>query len=183
MVLIKKQAATGLIVGIAVAGGVLSPVIASAATDSSTVSATVAPVISVTSNGTVPISVTPTGSGAEATGTDTVTVNSNNPTGYNLTLNDSDATLTMVGSNGGTLAATSGTYAAPAALDMNSWGYNLDASANYTGVSATAQNIASTTAVSGAGGDDVSVTYGVKVDTSVPAGTYTDAVTYTATVK
>lgn len=186
MILLKKKAAIKLFTGVALIGGAFSPIIASAATSDSTVEATVNSVISVTSAGTVPISVTPTSSGATATATDTVTIDSNDADGYNLTLKDADATLSMTGSQGGSIAATSGTYATPTALSANTWGYRLSdfaAADTYAGITSTEQNIASTTAVSTSGGDTVNVTYGVNVDTSIPAGVYTDAVTYTATVK
>jgi hypothetical protein len=81
---------------LAVLAIVLSPVAASAATSNTTVQATVASVISVSSTPTVAISVTPTAGGAEATANDTVSVDSNDPDGYNLTL-ENDATLTMSG--------------------------------------------------------------------------------------
>lgn len=168
---------------LAVAAIVLSPIAASAATSTTTVQATVASVISVSSTPTVAISVTPTSSGAEATAADTVSVDSNDADGYNLTLANSDATLTMAGSQGGTLAKTAGTYAVPAALGTNAWGYRLAAftAGTYAGVESTAQNIKSTTATATA--ETTVVTYGVKVSTAVPAGVYTDSVTYTATVK
>ncbi|PLS81516.1 hypothetical protein CYG49_01830 [Candidatus Saccharibacteria bacterium] len=167
---------------IAVVGVALAPIGASAATDTTSVEATVASVISVSSNPTVAISVTPTAAGTEATGTDTVTVDSNDADGYNLTL-ENDATLTMAGSQGGTLAKTAGTFATPAALGTNSWGYRLSgfAAGTFAGVEDLAQNIRSTTTTASA--EATSVTYGVKVNTSVPAGVYTDTVTYTATVK
>ena len=167
---------------LAVMAIVLSPVAASAATSNTTVQATVASVISVSSGATVAISVTPTGAGAEATANDTVLVDSNDPDGYNLTL-ENDATLTMAGPSGGTLAKTTGTFGTPAALATNSWGYILTGftAGSYAGVEDAPQNIKSTTAV--ASGDSTTVTYGVKVNTGVPAGVYSDAVTYTATVK
>lgn len=167
---------------LAVAAIVLSPIAASAATSNTTVEATVASVISVSSSPTVAISVTPTAGGAEATADDTVTVDSNDADGYNLTL-ENDATLTMAGSAGGTLAKTSGTYGTPAALSTNAWGYRLAAFAasTYAGVEDAPQNIKSTTATALA--ETTVVTYGVKVNTAVPAGVYTDSVTYTATVK
>lgn len=168
---------------LAVTAIVLSPVVASAATDTTTVQATVASVISVSSTPTVAISVTPTsGAGTVATAADTVTVDSNDADGYDLTL-ENDTTLTMAGSQGGTLAKTAGTYGVPAALDTNAWGYSLTgfAGGTYAGVEDAAQNIKSTTSTASA--EVTTVTYGVKVNTSVPAGVYTDSVTYTATVK
>jgi hypothetical protein len=162
---------------LAVLAIVLSPVAASAATSNTTVQATVASVISVSSTPTVAISVTPTAGGAEATANDTVSVDSNDPDGYNLTL-ENDATLTMSGPS-----ATTGTYGTPTALINNSWGYRLSgfAASTYAGVEDAAQNIKSTSATAAA--DTTVVTYAVKVDTTKPAGVYSDSVTYTATVK
>lgn len=181
----KKQTGYKLTSALAVAAIVLSPVVASAATTNSTVTATVASVISVTSSGTVAIAVTPTAGGAEGTAAnDTVSVTSNDPDGYNLTLSSSDTVTTMAGPNSATLAATSGTYGTPAALANNSWGYSVGFAANtYAGIpsSASPQNIKSTTAT--ASSDVTTVAYNVKVDTSKPAGAYSDTVTYTATVK
>lgn len=167
---------------VAVFGVALAPLGASAATDTTTVEATVASVISVSSTPTVAIAVTPTAAGVEASANDTVTVDSNDADGYNLTL-ENDATLTMAGSQGGTLAKTAGTFAIPAALGTNSWGYRLSgfAAGTYAGVEDAAQNIKSTTATASA--EQTIVTFGVKVNTSIPAGVYTDVVTYTATVK
>jgi len=178
---------------------VTSPVAVSAVTANSSVEATVSSVISVTSSGTVPITVTPTGAGAESTAaSDTVTVNSNDGDGYNLTVSSSDATATMAGfrddgvtSNGSTLAAAAGTYGTPAALGTNTWGWRVDGlgtfgasgTTTYAGmpVLASPQNIRSTTAV---GSNEVTtVKYAVKVNTAVPNGIYKETVTYTATVK
>ena len=94
-----------------------------------------------------------------------------------------DATLTMAGPSGGTLTKTTGTFGVPAALATNSWGYRLAgfAASTYAGVEDAPQNIKSTTAV--AAGEPTVVTYAVKVNTAVPAGVYSDSVTYTGTVK
>jgi hypothetical protein len=183
----------------AAAAVVLLPVAASAATANSSVEATVASVLTVSSSGTVPISVTPTGGGQVATANDTVTVDTNNSTGYDLTLANSDATVTMAGylasdgvtTNGDTLAQHSGTYGTPSALDANSWGWRVDSlgsfggggGTTYAGVpaSGSAQNIKSTSST--ATSDVTTVKYGVKVNTSKKSGIYKDTVTYTATAK
>jgi hypothetical protein len=133
----------------------------------------------------VAIAVTPTAGGAEGTAADdTVSVTSNDPDGYNLTIAN-DATTTMAGPAGATLAASAGTFASPVALANNTWGYRLSGftASTYAGVpaSGSAQNIKSTTAV--ASNEQTVVSYNVKVDTTKPAGAYSDTVTYTATVK
>jgi hypothetical protein len=185
--------------GIAVASVVAMPVVASAATANSSVEATVASVLTVSSSSTVPISVTPTGPGAVASANDTVTVDTNNSTGYDLTLQDSDTTYTMTGylaadgvtPNSDSLAKHTGTYGSPSALDANSWGWRVDSlgsfgaggTTTYAGVPAngSAQNIKSTSST--ATSDVTTVKYAVKVDTSKKSGIYKDTVTYTATAK
>jgi hypothetical protein len=198
-----KQLMTGgavqLLVLTALAAVIFAPAAASAATATSSIEATVSSVISVTSSGTVAISVTPTAGGQESSAVnDTITVNSNDADGYNLTLSSSDASATMAGfkddgttSNGATLAVTGGTYGSPAALSSNSWGWRVDGlgtfgaggTTTYAGmpINSSAQNIRSTTTT--ATNEVTTVKYAVKVDTSKPNGIYKDTVTYTATVK
>lgn len=185
---------------VAVSAVLLSPVIASAATDtkSTTVNVTIGSTISMTTSGTVALGVTPTGVGAASSASDTVTVATNNSTGYNLSLADSDATTTLVdGAN--TIAAHAGTFGTPTTLANNSWGYRVDGagtfgagptsaqtnqanlSGTWSGVPATGSpQVLKTTAVTTAG-DVTTVWYGTKVDTSKANGVYSDAVTYTAT--
>lgn len=185
---------------VAVSAVLLSPVIASAASDtkSTTVNVTIGSTISMTTSGTVALGVTPTGVGAASSASDTVTVATNNATGYNLTLADSDATTTLVnGAN--TIAAHAGTFASPTTLANNTWGYRVDSAGGFlTGPTSAQTNQANlsgtwagvpgsgspqqlkTTAATSAG-DVTTVWYGAKVDTSKANGVYTDAVTYTAT--
>lgn len=180
---------------VAVMALVLAPVAASAATDTSSVEATVASVITVNSAATVPISVTPTAAGAEATASDAVSVDSNDADGYTLRL-ENDATLTMAGfkddgvtTNGATLAATGGTVALPAALSANSWGFRVDGlggfgaagTTTYAPVTDAGDEIRNTTTTASA--ETTTVKFAVKVDTSKPNGIYKDTVTYTALAK
>lgn len=177
-----------------------SPVIVSAAvdTDNTTINATIAPVISMTTSGTVAIGITPTPSGAATSASDTVSVSTNNTAGYNLTLSDSDTNTNLV-NGGNNIAAHAGTFASPSTLANNSWGYRVDSAGTFgagptsaqtnqanlaetwAGVpsSAAPQQLKSTGAT--ATNDQTIVWYGVKVDTSKPNGVYTDQVTYTAT--
>lgn len=179
-----------------------APVMASAATDtkSTTINATVAPVISMTTSSTVAISITPTPAGSASSQSDTVTVNSNNSSGYDLTLANTDTTLTLV-NGGNSIAQHTGTYGSPTTLANNAWGYRVDSlgtfgvgptsaqtnQANLAGIwagvpsSASPQNIRTTSAV--ATNDVTTVWYGVKADSTKPNGVYTDSVTYTATTK
>lgn len=192
------QTLARLMAVLAVVGLVGFPVAASAATSTGTVRANVASVISVSSIASVAIAITPTSAGAEALASDTVTVDSNDADGYDLTLSNADTALTMTGykddnvtTNGSTLAAASGTYATPAALANNSWGWRVDGlgtfgvsgTTTYAGVpsSATPQNIKTTTTTAAA--EVTTVKYAAKVNLAVPNGVYRDTVTYTATAK
>lgn len=178
----------------------ISPVIASAADDSAstTINATIASVISISTSGTVAIGVTPTSAGAATSNDDTVEVSTNNAAGYNLTLSDSDTNTNLV-NGGNNIAAHAGTWASPSTLANNSWGYRVDGAGSF-GAGPTAEetdqaNLSGTwagvpssaapqqlkTTGSTATDDATVVWYGVKVDTSKPNGLYTDQVTYTAT--
>lgn len=178
---------------------VLAPVIASAATDTgtTTINATLNSVISLTTSTNVNLSITPTGAGAASSASDTVTVSTNNATGYNLSLANTDANTNLVnGAN--TIAAHTGTFAAPSTLANNSWGYRVDGAgtfgagptaaetsqANLSGTWAGVPSSASPQQLKSTGSNSTSdvttVWYGVKVDTSKPSGAYSDQVTYTA---
>lgn len=183
----------------AVALGVaILPVAASAATQTAntTITATVADVITVSTPGTVTINVTPTSGGVVSSASDTVTVSTNRTTGYNLKLADSDATTTLT-SGGNTIAAHAGTQAAPTALANNTWGWavagapfdasysaesnNASSATKWAGMPATGSPATIKTTGATASGDTTTVWYAVKATSAQAGGTYTDTVTYTAT--
>lgn len=199
----KQIVKTSLVTGAslaAIVGLVLAPTMQASAvsnTSSTTINATIAPVITISSGPTVAFTMTPTGAFAESNNSNVVTVSTNNSLGYDLTLADSDATLTLT-SGANSIAASANTYASPATLALNTWGYGIGglgsfsatyssetsvttSTLKYAGISATAQNIKSTATT--ASNDTTTVWYAAKVDTSKPTGVYTDSVTYTATTK
>ncbi len=185
---------------IAVAGTVLVPAAVFAATDSAntTINASVAAVISLTTSGTVTLNITPTASGSASSASDTVSVSTNRSSGYNLKIADSDTTLTLQnGAN--TIGAASGSFASPTALGNNTWGWRVDTAGTFgTGPTSAQTNVSSlsgtwaaipssaspvtikTTATT-ATNDTTTVWYGAMADTTKADGTYTDTVTYTAT--
>lgn len=156
--------------------------------------------ISLSSTTTVAVDITPTGTSTRCTtASDTVTVTTGSSTGYTLQLNDADSTNTMTRPGGGSIAATTGTPMSPVTLSTNQWGYRVDGVSGF-GTGTTAQsNVASlaknyariptstsfdtiaTTSIA-ANADPTTVWYGVCVDTSIPAGTYSDGIVYTATI-
>lgn len=182
-----------------VTAAVGSPLVASAVTANTTINATVNPAITVSSTGTVSLSLTPGALPVESRASDTVTVNTNDTLGYTLTLSDVD-TVTNLVSGTNTIGATANTFAVPNTLAANKWGYALaggNFSASYTAISnetgstdkwagmpssASPQTIKSTSAT--ATNDTTTVWYGVRVDNSQPSAVatpYTDQVVYTAT--
>ncbi len=170
--------------------------VASALTDTSTITATVNSVISVSSADTVSFSVTPTASGALSSDSDVVTVSTNATAGYTLSISSSDATVTMVNGNSDTIAASSNPYATPAALENNRWGYavpggNFDASyaaetnvegsaTKWSGMPALGSLQQIKTTASTATNDTTTIWYAVEATTAQPNGAYTEVVTYTA---
>lgn len=182
-----------------------SPIIASAAsnTANTTINATVNEVISITTGGTVALSLTPTAGGVVSSASDTVTVNTNKTNGYNLSVADSDATTTLA-SGGNSFAAHSGTKTAPTALANNTWGFavatattgigtnGFDASyaaetnagssaTKWAGMPATGSPMMIKTTAATATNDTTTVWFAAKATSSQPGGAYTGTVTYTAT--
>lgn len=168
-------------------------------TAGTTVSSNVGSTISVfTTNGTVNVNTTPTASGVQTIASDTVTVSTNNSNGYTLKLGLTNATATLT-SGANTIPQASGTFASPAAMTANTWGYRVDGIGTFgAGPTSSASNqaIGSTTfaKVAASGSPDTikttnttatnnttTVWYGVATNTNTPSGTYTDGVTYTAT--
>lgn len=185
---------------IAVAGTVLVPAAVFAATDSAntTINASVAAVISLTTSGTVTLNITPTASGSASSASDTVSVSTNRSSGYNLKIADSDTTLTLQnGAN--TIGAASGSFASPAALGNNTWGWRVDTagtfgagptsaqtnvsslSGTWAAIPSSASPVTIKTTATTATNDTTTVWYGAMADTTKADGTYTDTVTYTAT--
>ncbi|HTE22461.1 MAG TPA: hypothetical protein VK674_05480 [Candidatus Limnocylindria bacterium] len=174
------------------------PLAASAA--NTTVNVDVAGVISTfTTSGTVTLgALTPDATGRQSTNTDVVTVSTNDGDGFTLTLQDADATRTLV-SGGNSFAASAGTPAVPITLVNNAWGWRVDglssfgagpgavisnavpSALTYAGIPANASPF--TLATTAAPGSDVTdVWYSARANDTQPTGTYTDIVTYTATV-
>lgn len=131
--------------------------------------------LSIATNGNVTIPITPTTSGVLATGTSTVTVTSTDVMGFKLYIRA--LTNTNMNNLGALLPAS--VNGSPAALATNTWGYNTDASSNFTGMTLTDTLIRSMTTPASTG-DVTSVTYGMKLDLAKPAGNYTATVIYTA---
>lgn len=131
--------------------------------------------LSIATSGNLALSMTPTGSTTLGSVSGTVTVTNSDVSGYRLyvrALNSSN----MV--NGSAILGASSNVSA-AALAANTWGFNLDSSTNFMGLS-TSDTLIKSTSNPATTGDTSTVTYGVNVDSTQPAGVYTSTVLYTA---
>jgi len=158
--------------------------------------------ISLTSDGSVTLDVTPTASTSCSVARDEVGVSTASSTGYTLSFTDTAATATMTGSHGGTINAAAGTTASPAQLTANSWGYRVDGTGAFgngptaarsngaipsetyaaiPGVNDTPATLKSVTQTAPSP-DTTNVWYGLCVNTTIPAGSYESNVMYTAVV-
>jgi len=193
----RLQRASYLSGALAVFGVVLSPVVASAVTANTTITATLDTSISMTTSTTVAISVTPTSGGSLSSNSDSISVSTNNTTGYTLTFKDADTNTNLV-SSGNNIATSGSAPGSAAALSNNTWGFavagntgfdasysaetnNGSSTSKWAGVpasSGTAYQIKTTATT--ASNDASTVWYATKVTSSQPNGTYSDTVTYTA---
>lgn len=186
-------------IGVTCAVVIALPLVAEAATASTTISSVVSATISLSTSGTVNINVTPTGAGVQTISNDVATVSTNDVAGYTLQLAETGASSNLV-SGGNTIAPSSGSQTTPAVETANSWGYRVDSiggfgagptsgvsnaaisgTIKFAAVPATASpNTIKTTAIT-ATNDTTNVWYGIAANTTAPSGTYTNSVTYTAT--
>lgn len=157
--------------------------------------------ITLASNGTVSLPVTPA-SGIKCTvQSDAVAVTTDSSTGYTLTFKNS-ATNSNLSSGSGNIPTSGATTSAPTVLAANTWGYRVDGLGSFgAGPTSAATNVAvpgvtfagvptssasadtlATSSVAANPTVTTNVWYGVCVDTSVTAATYSSSVTYTAVV-
>jgi hypothetical protein len=155
--------------------------------------------ITLTSGGTTNVNVVPTPTGKCTVQSDTASVLTDSSVGYSLTMTTSTTNNAMTGGSG-SINASSGTSSSPVTLVINTWGYRVDGLAGFGAGPTSAQNsgsvpsvtfagvppsnLAGTTVASSSGPANpavpTTVWYGVCADSSVPAGSYTTTVTYTA---
>jgi len=131
--------------------------------------------LTISTDGNVSISITPTTNGTTATGTSSVTVTSTDIMGYKLYIRGLDST--NMNNLGDLLPASLNSF--PATLATNTWGYNLDASGNFTGIKLT-DTLIHSISTPAKNSDITNITYGAKIDLAKPAGNYTTTIVYTA---
>ena len=157
----------------------------------------VAPILSLSvgnpATDTATVKVTPTENGAFSSKTLPVTVSTNNETGYSLYLSiadgktdnqlkpSADTNSSVINPVTGTPTPTSASFAA------NTWGYNLgtsepdDTNTTYSAVPLDRTTPQQTTSAPTSGaGDSYKLTFGTKVNTNLPADTYSTQVVLSA---
>jgi hypothetical protein len=155
--------------------------------------------ITLSSGGATTLNVAPTPTGKCTVQSDTASVLTDNTVGYSLTMTTSTTNNAMTGASG-SIAAASGTAASPVTLGMNKWGYRVDGLAGFGAGPTSSQNNGSIPSVAFAGvpasnqsptqvastsgpanpAATTIVWYGLCADSSVPSGSYSVTVTYTA---
>lgn len=189
----KTIAALGVVAGLGVAALPLSSY-ATIVFDSTTVTAQaiIGEAISVTADATddtVKIE-NVTASQEAATGSTVLTIQTNNTNGYNVAIKDADAVtaLTTDGADAGngipaSNALTKGTKGWGFKTATSTEGVTVSAAAQaYRAIETGTQTIASrASGASVTDGDKIDLTFGVVVDSSIAAGTYSDDVVITAT--
>ena len=152
----------------------------------SKVSLSVAPVISLSLQDTVAVEVTPTQDGTFSSNTAALSISTNNETGYSLYMATGNGKNTLTSQNPGISnvisAVNSGDDGVTSAnFTNNTWGYNLsqdsvsDTTA-YKAVPTATGDTAIITTSSPTEADTYNLTFGTKVDTSLPSGTYSNDV-------
>ena len=164
--------------------------------------------ISVSSDGVLSISLTPSTTGTCSTNYDTVSVLTDDSNGYTLSISNNSATTNALVNGSHTIGSTSGTASSPIVLGANQWGYRVDTSTsgNYAtagsfGSGPTTQLINanypigptfaqtqlsgsySTIATDSGASDPATTTkvwFGTCANTTVASGTYATTIVYTA---
>ncbi len=152
----------------------------------SKVSLSVAPVISLSLQDTVAVEVTPTQDGTFSSNTAALSISTNNETGYSLYMATGNGKNTLTSQNPGIsnfISAVNGgdNGVTSANFTNNTWGYNLSQEAvsdttTYKAVPTANGDTALITTESPTEADTYNLTFGTKVDTSLPSGTYSNDV-------
>lgn len=131
--------------------------------------------LTISTSGNIALNVIPSDSGTSASASGTVTVVSTDVVGYKLYIRS----ITSTNMANGASVIPASANGSPAALATNTWGYNLDGSSNFTGMTLSDVLIRSATQPY-TSGDVTTVTYGVKVNNAKKSGSYSNSVIYTA---
>lgn len=155
--------------------------------------------ISVASDTTVSLPLTPDTNSVYTIAKDSVVVTTKSSLGFTLTLESDSATENSLDGSSASIDASSATPASPAVLALNTWGFRVDGLSGFGAGPTSAITNQSSSALTFAGvplmgsatiirdystaagaGVATDVWYGVRADLTKPADTYTRTVTYTA---
>jgi len=131
--------------------------------------------MSISLGSNVNLSLTPSGATFVGSGSHIITVTSTDVVGYSLYIQSPNTNMV---SSTDTIPASSNTSAG--ALATNTWGYNIDGSSNYIGMTTAPTLLKTGTGPFYDTSDTTTVTYGVLTDITKGNGDYTVTVTYTA---
>ena len=134
------------------------------------------------------LAVTPTPDGTLASDEMAIQVSTDNTTGYTLALSLAGAETSLNDpASGGKIQSSIADINSPATLSVNTWGWYPDSLANNTGnlFSALPSNsdlyeLKKTSSPTSGSGDTTTISFGVNVDTTLPAGSYTNAIVISA---
>ena len=135
------------------------------------------------------LAVTPTPGGTLASDELAIQVSTDNTTGYALTLALAGAETSLNDpASGGEIQSSTADKNSPATLSVNTWGWYPDSLANNTGnlfsalpSSSAPYELKKTSAATSDSGETTTISFGVNVDTTLPAGSYTNAIIISAT--
>ena len=161
---------------------------ASAEETTSKLSLAISPTLSLSLQDTVDLNVTPTQNGTFSSNTASLSISTNNETGYSLYMATSNGKNTLASQNPNTTdtisSISSDENGIPSTdFPSNTWGYSLDEAAPTNTTTYQAVPTDNTTALkttSTASNDSYNLTFGAKVDTSLPSGTYSNQVIVSA---
>ena len=164
----------------------VQPDAAQAEEATSKVKLTVNPVISISLQNALNVDVLPTEDGTFSSNTAALSISTNNETGYSLYMATSNGKSTLTSQNPGisnVISAVNGgdDGVTSANFTNNTWGYNLsqDSVSDTTAYKAVPTATGDTALISTSSpteADTYNLTFGTKVDTSLPSGTYSNDV-------
>jgi hypothetical protein len=156
--------------------------------------------ITLSSTGDVALDTVPTAGGSCTVQSDSISVETDNTNGYTAQVSNNDPSVTGMVSGSNTIPASSGTAASPVTLSNNTWGYRVDGLAGFGAGPTSSQSSASVPSVTFAGipsstdfaapvasstspanpAVSTTVWYGLCIDVTLPSGSYSTQVVYTA---
>lgn len=134
------------------------------------------------------LAVTPTPDGTLASDEMAIQVSTDNTTGYTLALSLAGAETSLNDpASGGKIQSSIADINSPATLSVNTWGWYPDSLANNTGnlfsalpSISTPYELKKTSSPTSGSGETTTISFGVNVDTTLPAGSYTNAIVISA---